>query len=511
MGRVLVCVVMIIMVGDKVRTNHTSKPDAVEEQYTDYPYPAYGEGSRTGDRGYYLLHTQCYLGVCKEVPMSTQYTRYYHYTIALDVLNRYLYKGQEVFDDNFRILLPGGGTGNTVVGLGEQLNHTKTEIVYLDFSLASMRIAQMRANMMGLSGIEWVNDRIENIPQLNLGKFDLIECSGVLHHLPSPQLGLNILSNSLTARGGLALMVYGRIARTGVYHLQELVRLINSGVTNREKELQNVWKVLQSFDYNSLERRLDFRLNGDQAYFINGVFNERDDYWDTEAYDRLCHKQDRAFSAAELFLFIKNAGLNFVSISGPEEKFVLSLDYQKNFGLIDEKLRRHLNRLRKEDQIAIAELVDGGVDNHNIYASKIKDSEASFEDRELIPYMYGELTGLDIVLKSALHTNRNKPNQPTNLVFRYQMNSPKGSWNVSWKVNNTVKRMLDLIEPRNRTTSDIVDIIAKESNQDKDKIYNECKQFYGDAKVTDIILLRDGNVPNFGKNYKRPLFGLSFL
>ena len=32
-----------------------------------------------------------------------------------------------------------------------------------------MRIAQMRANMMGLSGIEWVNDRIENIPQLNLG------------------------------------------------------------------------------------------------------------------------------------------------------------------------------------------------------------------------------------------------------------------------------------------------------------------------------------------------------
>ena len=91
------------------------------------------------------------------------------------------------------------------------------------------------------------------------------------------------------------------------------------------------------------------------------------------------------------------------------------------------------------------------------------------------------------------------------------MNSPKGSWNVSWKVNNTVKRMLDLIEPRNRTTSDIVDIIAKESNQDKDKIYNECKQFYDDAKVTDIILLRDGNVPNFGKNYKRPLFGLSFL
>ena len=80
--------------------------------------------------------------------------------------------------------------------------------------------------MKGLTNIKWFLDKLENIPKLNLGeekhlnnsifniifsgKFELIECSGVLHHLPDPQAGLNIISQSLTDRGGMALMVYAR-------------------------------------------------------------------------------------------------------------------------------------------------------------------------------------------------------------------------------------------------------------------------------------------------------------
>ena len=85
--------------------------------------------------------------------------------------------------------------------------------MYLDFSLASLQIAQMRAKMQGLSNITWLYNRIENIPNMNLGKFDLIECSGVLHHLADPEAGLKILSQSLNDRGGLDLMVYARYLR----------------------------------------------------------------------------------------------------------------------------------------------------------------------------------------------------------------------------------------------------------------------------------------------------------
>ena len=42
------------------------------------------------------------------------------------------------------------------------------------------------------------------------GKFDLIQCSGVLHHLSNPQEGLNILSEALAEKGGAAIMVYAQ-------------------------------------------------------------------------------------------------------------------------------------------------------------------------------------------------------------------------------------------------------------------------------------------------------------
>ena len=45
---------------------------------------------------------------------------------------------------------------------------------------------------------------------LTTGKFDLIQCSGVLHHLSNPQEGLNILSEALAEKGGAAIMVYAQ-------------------------------------------------------------------------------------------------------------------------------------------------------------------------------------------------------------------------------------------------------------------------------------------------------------
>ena len=69
----------------------TTSEDVIE-QYTDYPYPAYSENERIGDEAHYILHTNCFLGVCNGVPRNDTLPRFYHYTIALDVLNTYLYK-----------------------------------------------------------------------------------------------------------------------------------------------------------------------------------------------------------------------------------------------------------------------------------------------------------------------------------------------------------------------------------------------------------------------------------
>ena len=52
-----------------------------------------------------------------------------------------------------------------------------------------MKIAKERAKIRQLDNIVWINDWIENIPQLGLGKFDFIECGGALHHLKDPLAG----------------------------------------------------------------------------------------------------------------------------------------------------------------------------------------------------------------------------------------------------------------------------------------------------------------------------------
>jgi len=94
--------------------------------------------------------------------------------------------------------------------------------------------------------------------------------------------------------------------------------------------------------------------------------------WDIEAYDRLCHKQDRAFSVPELFDFLEKAGLQFVSLNAPRHISVLTIDDPVNFGNLDLNLRNDLKKLSIQDQMTVADLVDGTVGTHEFYAKKIQ-------------------------------------------------------------------------------------------------------------------------------------------
>ena len=59
------------------------------------------------------------------------------------------------------MIIAGGGTGGITVFMGEQLNHTNGEILYLDLSVTSMHIAQKRAHIRGLGNIIWIRDWID--------------------------------------------------------------------------------------------------------------------------------------------------------------------------------------------------------------------------------------------------------------------------------------------------------------------------------------------------------------
>ena len=67
----------------------------------------------------------------------------------LAMINHYCFTGKATFRDGFRVLVAGGGTGDTTIFLAEQLRETDAEIVHLDFSSASLAIAQGRAAIRG--------------------------------------------------------------------------------------------------------------------------------------------------------------------------------------------------------------------------------------------------------------------------------------------------------------------------------------------------------------------------
>jgi SAM-dependent methyltransferase len=107
------------------------------------------------------------------------------------------------------------------------------QIVYLDLSRASRKIAEARAAARGLTNIRFETGDLVAAP--DLGPFDYIDCCGVLHHLPDPQAGFDALAAALAEGGGLGAMVYAPYGRTGVYPLQDVLAALAEGLAPAEK------------------------------------------------------------------------------------------------------------------------------------------------------------------------------------------------------------------------------------------------------------------------------------
>ena len=73
------------------------------------------------------------------------------------------------------------------------------------------------------------------LPESGLGPFDYVDCCGVLHHLQDPAAGIAALTAMLKPDGGLGLMLYGRLGRTGVYPMQELLRAVGGDMPLAER------------------------------------------------------------------------------------------------------------------------------------------------------------------------------------------------------------------------------------------------------------------------------------
>lgn len=212
----------------------------------------------------------------------------------------------------FRMLVAGGGTGDATVMAAVSFHAAQlaAEIVHLDLSAASIAVARQRleAHRLG-SGVQvsffrasFLDVRVDDLG----GQFDFINCVGVVHHLSSPAEGLRALSALLRPGGGLFLMVYGLLGRTGVYDVQDMWRL--SGISRRAfmaGPLQGLLKSLPETNRFAANTRMWSRKvkEGDASTLS----------------DLLAHHCDHAYTIATLLELLAEADLHLLTLADPSK------------------------------------------------------------------------------------------------------------------------------------------------------------------------------------------------
>lgn len=302
----------------------------------------------------------------------------------LPMINHYCFAGKQSFQNKFRALVAGGGTGDATIFLAEQLRGTDAEIVHLDMSHASIVLAQERAKIRGLSNITWVHYSLLSLPALGLGQFDYINCSGVLHHLADPDLGLRVLLSALKPDGAIGLMVYGTTGRTGVYQMQSLMRMVNQSGTEREPD--DARKIANTRDLlGSLPASNWFKAG-------EGLFHDHK-AGDAGIYDLLLHSQDRAYSVGELFDWLGGRHGRHLSFSDVQRGRSPYLPHMV-LGARPPAMAAELRRLPLRQQYEMAELMIGNLITHSLYLTRDAACTAPYGDAAYIPFFYHEpLTG----------------------------------------------------------------------------------------------------------------------
>ena len=116
------------------------------------------------------------------------------------------------------ILTAGCGTGQQSIGTAARFLNSK--VLAIDLSLSSLAYAKRKAEELGIKNIEHMQADILDIGKLDR-KFDIIESSGVLHHMTNPMIGWKVLSDCLKPGGLMKIGLYSELAR------QEIIKIRN--------------------------------------------------------------------------------------------------------------------------------------------------------------------------------------------------------------------------------------------------------------------------------------------
>lgn len=212
--------------------------------------------------------------------------------------------GQTPSTNAVRILDAGCGTG---VGT-EYLVHLNPQasVVGIDLSSGAIAVAKERCQRSRADRASFINLSLYDVDQLP-GEFDLINCVGVLHHLPDPIRGIQALSQKLAPGGIMHIFVYAAHGRWEIQLMQQAIALLQGSQRGDYRDGVAVGR--QIFASLPADNRL---VKREQERW--SLENQRDECFA----DMYVHPQEIDYTIDTLFDLINASGLEFIGFSNPQ-------------------------------------------------------------------------------------------------------------------------------------------------------------------------------------------------
>src|ERR1700752_1797563 len=211
------------------------------------------------------------------------------------------------------------------------LKNPAASVLGIDLSETSLTHTKLLRPRHSLANLELRQMSLLDVGELNRS-FDLIVSTGVLHHLPDPDAGLKALADVLDPSGSMAIMLYGKTGRAGVYLVQDILRRLGAG---------------QNAEGLGMAREL-LKFVPSHHYLISTTGKLPNDLADDAGIvDMLLHPQDRAYSVPEILELVEAAGLIFFGwndkplycadrdLSGEMLERVLALPAAEQWAVVD--------------------------------------------------------------------------------------------------------------------------------------------------------------------------------
>src|SRR4029077_5811387 len=111
-------------------------------------------------------------------------------------------------------------TGQNLIEMARQLQGA--EVLAVDLSLASMGYAMRQGRAPGRGNITFAEADIRELGSLDR-RFDVIDASGVLHHLADPWEGWRVLLSLLRPGGVMQVGLYSELGRRNIVAARALI------------------------------------------------------------------------------------------------------------------------------------------------------------------------------------------------------------------------------------------------------------------------------------------------